>query len=57
MKNKEESSETWVKRIFPTQKAREAADKATDVLAPSESMSAHLDTWIAAYRNAGGVEP
>lgn len=41
---------------FPTAHAREAADKAIDALPATEPMTTYLDTWIAAYRAAGGIE-
>jgi hypothetical protein len=42
---------------FPTARARLAADLATDALPVTATMVEYIDTWIAAYRKAGGKEP
>lgn len=41
---------------FPSARARDAADDAVDTLDAHAPMSAYVDTWIAAYRAAGGRE-
>lgn len=46
-----------LRRRFPTQLARLAADKATDALPATAPMAAFPDSWLAAYRAAGGKEP
>lgn len=47
----------WVEQNFPTAIARGAADKAIDLLGVDAPMSAYLDTWVIAYREAGGKTP
>jgi hypothetical protein len=41
-------------KLFPTRQAWAAADKAADALPPSATMQQHIDTWLAAYKKAGG---
>lgn len=53
----EEREAKWWRRNFPTVKARDAADKAFDALPVSASEAQEVDTWIAAYKAAGGVRP
>lgn len=43
-------------RRFPTRHAREKADEAIDALPESEPMHVYIDTWLATYRAAGGIE-
>lgn len=45
-----------VEQRWPTKRARDLADEAIDRLAESEPMHVYIDTWLAAYRAAGGVE-
>ncbi len=45
-----------VEQRFVTKRARDLADQAIDALAESEPMAVYVDTWLAAYRAAGGVE-
>ena len=48
---------SWtVEQRFPTKHARELADKAVDDLPESAAMTVFIDTWLAAYRAAGGIE-
>lgn len=48
---------TWsVERRFPTKHAREKADDAIDALPETAPMHVYIDTWLATYRAAGGVE-
>lgn len=42
---------------FPTKAARERADAAVDCLDVHLPMHEFIDTWVAAYRAFGGVEP
>lgn len=42
---------------FPSAHARAAADLAIDALPVSAPMTTYLDTWIAAYKAAGGRLP
>jgi hypothetical protein len=44
----------WWAENFPTAHARAEADKAVDALNERLPMTAFIDTWIAAYRKAGG---
>lgn len=53
---KQKPDDDYVQRRFPTRAARKAADEAIDPIPVSEPMSTFLDTWIAAYRKAGGIE-
>ena len=47
----------WGRERYPTRAARLAADRATDALDPNTaSMAQYIDTWLAAYGAAGGVE-
>ena len=57
MRDIEEKDIAFFRKRFPTKKARIAADKAVDALASSEPMTKFTDTWILAYRRAGGLEP
>ena len=51
------SAKPWtVEQRFPTRAARDAADRAIDALPESAPMTEYIDTWLAAYRAAGGVE-
>ena len=54
--NPEEADILKLKRRFPTARARWEADKATDALPADAPMTLYTDTWIAAYRAAGGKE-
>ena len=48
---------SWtVEQRFPTKHARELADKAIDDLAEDAAMTVYIDTWLAVYRAAGGLE-
>lgn len=47
---------TLVEKRFPTKKAREKADEAIDALPEDAPMTLFIDTWLATYRAAGGVE-
>ncbi len=49
--------ERWWKENFPSRDARDAADAACDQLDVNEPMSKFIDTWIAAYKAAGGKRP
>lgn len=51
---KKQDEAAWFREHFPTQHARDVADQAIDKLALSEPMSAYIDAWIAAYKQAGG---
>ncbi len=53
-KGKGTSDAAWWQKNFPTVAARDAADRATDKLDVFESMSTHIDYWLAAYAAAGG---
>lgn len=46
-----------VEDLYPNKRCRDAADKAVDAMPVSESMSAFLDAWDAAYVEAGGRSP
>lgn len=50
------SKHQTVEQRFPTAAARTLADQAIDRLPESAPMSEFIDTWLAAYRAAGGVE-
>ena len=60
MKNASQSPEDrdimTLRKRFPTARARWAADKAVDRLDVNASMAVYIDTWVAAYRAAGGKE-
>jgi hypothetical protein len=43
-----------MRRVFPDERARAAADAAIDELDVSESMATFLDAWVMAYVGAGG---
>lgn len=45
-----------VEQRFPTKHAREKADEAIDELLENEPMNVYVDTWLAAYKSAGGLE-
>lgn len=48
---------TWpLDRRFPTKYARDRADEAIDALPETAPMHVYIDTWLATYRSAGGVE-
>lgn len=47
---------TPLEQRFPTARARDVADKAIDALPESAPMTEYIDTWLAAYREAGGKE-
>jgi hypothetical protein len=53
----EDTDRRKLQKRFPTMKARLVADTTTDALSPNTPMTAYVDTWIAAYRAAGGHEP
>lgn len=53
---KQPPDDDYIQRRFPTKFARTIADQAIDKLDVSEPMTTYLDTWIAAYRAAGGAE-
>ena len=46
--------EAWFAKHFPNARARDAADKAIDLIDPKEPMTTFLDAWVAAYVRAGG---
>lgn len=48
------SDDAWFAKHFPSPGARDKADRATDALSPTQPMTDYIDTWIAAYRAAGG---
>lgn len=52
----EREADAWVRRRYPTQRAREAADAAIDALPDAATMAAHIDEWIGAYLAAGGAK-
>lgn len=54
--NPEEADALKLKKRFPTARARWEADKAVDHLPAEAPMTLYTDTWIAAYRQAGGKE-
>jgi hypothetical protein len=41
-------------KLFPSRHAWRAADDAADKLPVHATMAEHIDTWIAAYKAAGG---
>jgi hypothetical protein len=41
---------------FVTKAARDAEDAAIEKLPVTATMAEYLDTWLAAYRQAGGIE-
>jgi hypothetical protein len=43
-----------MRRVFPDERARAAADAAIDELDVFESMATFLDAWVRAYVGAGG---
>lgn len=45
-----------VDKRFPTKRARDLADLATDTLTGEDTMSTYIDVWLAAYLAAGGIE-
>jgi len=45
-----------VEQRYPTRAAREVADRAIDDLPENVPMTAYIDTWLAAYTAAGGLE-
>jgi hypothetical protein len=49
------SDEEQLRQKYPSKVARDKADKAIDSIDPREPMTVFLDTWLAAYRAAGGV--
>jgi hypothetical protein len=49
-------SKWTLEQRFPTKVAREKADAAIDALTESEPMTTYIDTWLATYRAAGGLE-
>ena len=46
-----------VEEVFPSARARQAADDAIDGLDPKEPMCVFLDTWETAYFRAAGKSP
>lgn len=51
------SAKKWsLEQRFPTKHARELAGRATDEFPVSAPMTEYLDTWLATYRAAGGME-
>lgn len=40
---------------YPTQRAREVADRAIDDLPEDAPMTTYIDTWLEAYARAGGL--
>jgi hypothetical protein len=53
----EERDREALRKRWPSAHARVAADKAVDALPEGAPMVRYIDTWIAAYRKAGGKEP
>lgn len=50
-------AKAWsMERRFPTKQAREKADAAIDALSSTEPMHVYIDTWLAVYRENGGLE-
>ena len=51
------TKKTWtVEQRYPTKHARDKADAAIDALPEADPMSNYIDTWLATYRDAGGME-
>lgn len=53
----EEKDRALLIKRFPSFHARIAADRTVDTLPADAPMTLYVDTWIAAYRKAGGKEP
>lgn len=49
------SEERWFEQRFPSAHAREAADRAAEKLDASLPMTTYIDTWVRAYKAAGGI--
>lgn len=47
-------NDKWFDKHFPNSRARGEADRAIDKLSVNEPMHVYIDTWIAAYKAAGG---
>lgn len=41
---------------WPTKRARELADAAIDALPETAPMTEYIDTWLATYKQHGGIE-
>lgn len=54
MKQKQETSEEWFRKRYPSAEARRKADEAIDKLDVHCSMAEFIDTWIAAYKKEAG---
>lgn len=57
MKQKQETSEEWFRKRYPSAEARRKADEAIDKLDVHCTMAEFIDTWIAAYKQAAGDRP
>lgn len=49
-----EKDEKWMRKHYPNQKARDAADAATDALPLSATIGEAIQVWIETYRKVGG---
>lgn len=54
--NPEERDIDKLRKRFPSARARWAADEASDKVPETAPIHVLIDTWIAAYRAAGGKE-
>ena len=52
MKLRQETSEEWFRKRYPSAEARRKADEAVDQLDVSEPMTKYIDTWITAYKQS-----
>ena len=54
MKRKQETSEEWFRKRYPSAEARRKADEAVDKLDVALPMTEFIDTWMQAYKDASG---
>ena len=45
-----------VEARWPTKRARELADAAIDALPETAPMTEYIDTWLATYKQHGGID-
>lgn len=48
--------EKWMRKHYPNQKARDAADAAVDALPLSVSIGEAIDLWVKTYSEAAGAK-